>query len=116
MFSGVGIEADVDRLFRDWKIEVNGWIELRNVCINWSSNRREEPVLSSMRLKYLAAVLFGSNHACPYNDRQIRRLVMSDWTLSVLSNAQLEYASWDAQIAIDMFTALTMERYDLGKC
>jgi len=104
---GVGIFADAQRLWRDWKIVVNGWIDLQNVC---SDLERHKQLFDFKRfgLKNLALSLFGDI------PRFVKWLPFSDWTRRRLDQRQLFYASWDAQIGVDIFCAAAMSRHVLG--
>ncbi|XP_039135942.1 Werner Syndrome-like exonuclease [Dioscorea cayenensis subsp. rotundata] len=85
-FVGVGIMADVSKLFDDYDLQCGNPVDLDPLC--WSylglDNRR------SLGLKGYAKEILGLTMVKP------RRVTLSNWESRVLSYAQIEYACIDA--------------------
>ena len=92
---GVGISADVAKLFRDHMIEVNNWIDLRNVSKNTFDENKlglNKDGLSGLTSHYIGKPL----------DKNLK-IILSNWECDILSNDQITYAATDAWCANIIF-------------
>ena len=101
---------DARRLYDDFGIRMQGWLDLRHVC--WHLDNQNEIHFKKYSLKQIAATLFGAPRL---SYSMMRKLAFSDWTIFRLSPLQIYYAAWDAQIAIDIFCLVTQLYFCIRK-
>lgn len=103
---GVGISMDVAKLFRDRMIEVNNWIDLRNINNNVMSNEELNNLnkngLSGLTSYYIGRPL----------DKNLK-IITSNWECSELSKEQMLYAATDAWCANIIFDKILINNKKL---
>lgn len=100
---GVNVEADKRQLKRSWVVDLESWIDLRNVFADCESVGGDVSQKSAARLGLngLSERLFG-RVAC---ENKVA-LATSNWAAVQLSAEQTAYAAGDAQMGIDCFIAM----------
>jgi hypothetical protein len=100
---GVNIETDKRKLFGSWTVELESWVDLRNVfndCISVGHIVPRESTFG-LGLNGLSERLFG-RVACSNKST----IATGNWAAVTLSFEQTAYAAGDAQLGLDCFIAM----------
>ncbi|XP_019179163.1 PREDICTED: Werner Syndrome-like exonuclease [Ipomoea nil] len=100
-FVGVGIQHDVEKLVADYGLEVNNAVDLCCLAADESNNSS----LRSVGLKDLARIYLGSEMSKP------RRVRLSRWDQSWLTDEQIQYACNDAFVSFEIGRVLDASEY-----
>ncbi|KAM0947577.1 putative DNA helicase [Dioscorea sansibarensis] len=92
-FVGVGIMADVSKLFDDYDLHCGNPVDLDPLCWSYLGMEGSGGGHRSLGLKGYAKEILGLTMTKP------RRVTMSNWEARVLSYAQIEYACIDAYVS-----------------
>lgn len=92
---GVGVYEDVNKLFNDYCLEVNRFLDLRYLAFDLPELQGK-----SLSLKSLGAELLGVDL------NKSRSIRCSDWDAPTLSEEQVKYAADDAIIAAKIFSEI----------
>lgn len=96
---GVAIHEDANKLFTDYCLSVNGFIDLRYLATDFNEIEGKSLSLKSLGLELLGISLNKS-----------RFLRCSDWEAPILSPEQIKYAADDAAIAAKIFSFIKMKK------
>ncbi|XP_058741793.1 uncharacterized protein LOC131614188 [Vicia villosa] len=91
-FVGVGIKDDVDKLLRDFSLQVVTFVDLRTLA----AEKMSDKALNFAGLKRLALRVAGIEIEKP------KKITLSNWSNFPLTLKQVEYASLDAFISFEV--------------
>lgn len=91
-FVGVGVQADADRLWNDYELEVARTEDLAQLA----AERMERPDLRNAGLKGIAAAVMDAHVEKP------RRVTTGPWDAYELSGEQINYACIDAFVSFEV--------------
>ncbi|XP_019165704.1 PREDICTED: Werner Syndrome-like exonuclease [Ipomoea nil] len=100
-FVGVGIHNDIQKLVEDYDLEVNNAVDLCYLAANDSNDRS----LRNVGLKDLAMIYLGAEMSKP------RRVRLSRWDQSWLTEEQIQYACVDAFVSFEIGRVLEASEF-----
>ncbi|CAN6233818.1 unnamed protein product [Urochloa humidicola] len=91
-FVGVGVEADAERLWNDYELDVDNWEDLAELA----AEEMEDPGLRNAGLKGIAAAVMDAHVEKPQWVR------LGPWDEYYLSDEQVKYACIDAFVSFEV--------------
>ena len=101
--AGVGVYEDLQRISKDFKCDITE-TDYRDVC-SAAYRRNDLDKLPGRSLYALASHLCGSTVV------KQKKIQLSNWGAEVLSTKQIQYASYDALMGLDIYRLLDSEGY-----